>query len=127
MKKSDLRTGMKVITAKNETEYIVMLNADRWNRNYLVSRDGWLDLDEYDENMRMDSSCSDWSIVKVFEESRSPSAIWHFYATGDERADYYILIWDREIETKMDALRAEIADLQNQLDELSKKVEDTDD
>lgn len=86
MKKSELKTGMKV-TLRNKTEYTVVLNTGY--EDALISKRGWLALNDYDSLLNFTGEClgSGYDIIKV----ERPDFVNFFSVIID-----WELAWERE-------------------------------
>ena len=130
MKKSDLKTGMKVVLA-NGGEYIVLLNSYGhagtdgpvdiilgkpflWNFLKYYTED----LDYYKEEY-----CKE-RIVEVYEPNH-PYGIAHFFGTqAYEKRFKWNLIWDRNKNSKILELKEEEVCLFQKLDEIHNKIDE---
>lgn len=72
MNKSDLKTGMMVVT-RDGGEYMVMLNVEYGATgkmieppNVIVSKDGWMPLSKYGDDLRAYSAFDNLDIVEVY-------------------------------------------------------------
>lgn len=81
MKKSDLKTGMMVVTRDNG-EYMVMLNVEyaaiisNEPQNVIVSKSGWMPLDNYSDDFDLkEKNMSELDIVAVYSPIM-PASLW---------------------------------------------------
>ena len=72
MKKSDLKTGMMVVT-RDKHKYMVMLNVEYdatrkmiESPNVIVSEDGWIPLSKYSDDLKVYSQFDNLDIVEVY-------------------------------------------------------------
>ena len=88
MKKSDLKTGMRV-KLNNGSIVVVLLNTPYGDIMVsLGSKDVYLDLDDYDDNFLMDSTAYDeYSIDKVWDAPFPRSILADENAVGEIRKD----------------------------------------
>jgi hypothetical protein len=98
MNKSDLKTGMMVVT-RNGGEYMVMRNIEYRNStgriiapNIIISESGWMSLYRYSDDLKSMSNGDEFDIVAVFLPLMTPSL-----CHKDLSDDYYWrCIWKRE-------------------------------
>ena len=93
MKKSDLKTGMVVETARGE-KYLVMLNPDCEGRDLISFDRGYMPLSKYENDLTYINE-PEWDIVKVYTLGTS---IYYILATNanHNRKLVYNLIWERK-------------------------------
>ncbi len=89
MKKTDLKTGM-IVELKNEQLYLVLLNGDKEERSLISFDGGWMDLNQYDENLNERDPA--WSIEKVFSVGGS---IAYILKRGRKVMENAKLLWER--------------------------------
>lgn len=98
MKKSDLKTGMMVVTRDNN-EYMVMLNVEYDGTrkmvepsNVIVSKDGWMPLSKYGDDLRTYSAFDNLDIVEVYAPLMTAS-LWR--KDLSDKKDW-VCVWKRE-------------------------------
>lgn len=98
MKKSDLKTGMMVVTRDND-EYMVMLNVEfsatgSKPQNFLVAKDGWMPLSKYSDDLKLgeDEEMPELDIVAVYSPLMEAS-LWRKNLSD---TDDWECVWKRE-------------------------------
>lgn len=96
MNKSDLKTGMIVVT-RNGDEFMVMLNVEYCNSvlapNVIVSKSGWMPLCKYSDDLKLHiDDESELDIVAIYSPSRAAS----LYRKDLSDDFYWTCIWKRE-------------------------------
>ena len=98
MRKSDLKTGMIVVTRDND-EYMVMLNVEfsatgSKPQNFLVSKDGWMPLSKYSDDLKLgeDEEMPELDIVAVYAPLMEAS-LWRKNLSD---TDDWVCVWKRE-------------------------------
>lgn len=109
MKKSDLKTGMIVVTRDGE-KYMVMLNVEYATitsilskPNVIVSESGWMSLDNYFDDLKSLANGDEFDIVAVYSPLMAAS-LWrkNLSDSGDWKC-----VWKRE-ESSVEMTVAEI-------------------
>ena len=96
LKKSDLRTGMKVVT-ENGIEWRVLLNAAHEyddTKDFLIRFDtaGWMKLSDYDDNLKIiddrdrDGYVNSYDVKEVYEASH----LMYLF-----KQEYGNIVWDK--------------------------------
>lgn len=120
MKKSDLKTGMKIVT-REARGYIVFLNTDLEKNpinNFVLSSQGWNDLDSYDNDLINCNGNIEFDVFEIYKPNYS-SSIKRTLSSDFSRSDDWTLIWARNNEKNK--FEEKIAELESQLNDL--KVE----
>ena len=98
MNKSDLKTGMMVVT-RDGGEYMVMLNVEYDAKrsaieppNVIVSKDGWMPLSKYDDDLMAHSAFDNLDIVEVYAPLMTAS-LWRKKLS--DKKDW-VCVWKRE-------------------------------
>lgn len=108
MNKSDLKTGMMVVTRDGD-KYMVMLNVEyatefKESLNVIVSEDGWMPLWRFSKDLKLNANdTSELDIVAVYSPKMTAS-LWKKNIKDD---DYWECIWKRE-ESPVEMTIAEI-------------------
>ena len=97
MKKSDLKTGMKVVL-RNGEEYLLLLNTEEVLGTYNIliplceNNSGWLSFDSYNEDLTCEDGYNEYDIMKVF----TPYCIWTLLYDS-----FWDKVWERKDKKKM--------------------------
>jgi len=105
MKKSDLKTGM-LVEKRNGTKSLVLKDTEKGD--ILISKDGWCELDDYDENLKFGlQSFSHMDIMKVYELDLQYKAATRYWDEYDK------VLWERKEKEKPTLTDAEKAILES--------------
>lgn len=115
MKKSDLRTGMRVVHGKHprqEGYAIVVCDLDK----IFFKSGGWNSLQTYNDDLT--GSCSSWDITEVYDVP--DYSVLNFEVAGE-------LLWRRETKSaeqiQLDVLQEKIVELTREAEKLQKLVQ----
>ena len=108
MKKSEIKNGMHVITNKGK-EYIVINNVEATEQIFLANTimvrldgEGWLPLDNYDDNLRYRLSGDDNDDAYDIKEVYVPKFYVDIFASiHNANRDGFIKVWERPSAKKM--------------------------
>lgn len=101
MKKSDLKTGMRIV-ARNGDEFIVLKNVTTPRNEiedmYVSIKGGWMGSCSYNEDLIAKSNSKEWDIMKVYAQNKGE------YLDGQvlkEKTSNFDLMWERDNKKEM--------------------------